>query len=139
MSTKGLRKWLLIHRPDQPQKPKLMPLNKNEAGSALYYASYTGLTAAVNLLLDRGANVNEQGGYYGNALQAASYQGNIEICRLLIEKGTNINAPGGYYGNALAAAFRGDIDDRFSRLPSWSGRTKPIQLLIEKGAKDGMA
>jgi hypothetical protein len=32
----------------------------------------------VVLLLDRGADVNAQGGKFGNALQAASYRGNRE-------------------------------------------------------------
>jgi ankyrin repeat protein len=33
----------------------------------------------VKLLLERGADVNAQGGYYGNALQAASYGGHKEL------------------------------------------------------------
>jgi ankyrin repeat protein len=40
----------------------------------------------VKLLLDKGANVNAQGRYYGNALQAASAGGYREIVELLVDK-----------------------------------------------------
>jgi ankyrin repeat protein len=55
-------------------------------------------------LLDNGADVNAQGGYYGNALQAASVRGYQEITQLLLDKGADVNAQGRYYGNALQAA-----------------------------------
>ncbi|KAF8239490.1 hypothetical protein L208DRAFT_1237287, partial [Tricholoma matsutake] len=58
----------------------------------------------VKLLIEKGANVNAQGGFFGNALQAAAYNGNQEIVKLLIEEGANVNAQGGEYGNALQAA-----------------------------------
>jgi ankyrin repeat protein len=76
----------------------------------------------VQLLLDKGADVNAQGGKYGNALQAASSRGNLEVVQLLLDKGANVNAQGGYYGNALlAASHEGHINTikvllRFSRL-----------------------
>jgi len=31
------------------------------------------------MLLEKGANINAQGGHYGNALQAASIQGRKEV------------------------------------------------------------
>ncbi len=52
-------------------------------------------------LLERGADVNAQGGVYGNALQAASHGGHGEIVRQLLERGADVNAQGGHYGNAL--------------------------------------
>jgi ankyrin repeat protein len=55
----------------------------------------------VRLLLDRGANVNAQGGRYGSALQAALYGGHESVVRLLVERGADVNAQGGEYGNAL--------------------------------------
>ena len=58
----------------------------------------------MKLLLDRGANVNAQGGQHGNALQAASYGGHEKVVELLLDKGADVNAQGGaYYGNALQA------------------------------------
>jgi ankyrin repeat protein len=37
----------------------------------------------VRLLLDKGADVNAQGGEYGNALQAASLEGHEAVVKLL--------------------------------------------------------
>jgi ankyrin repeat protein len=45
----------------------------------------------VKLLLDRGANINAQGGYYGNALQAAAYTGYRANVELLLDRGADIN------------------------------------------------
>ena len=73
------------------------------------------------LLMEKGADVNAEGGYYGNALQAASYNGHEAIAKLLIEKGADVNAQGGRYGNALHAA-------------SYIGHENVAKLLMEKGA-----
>jgi ankyrin repeat protein len=63
-------------------------------------ASVRGHEAVVKLLLDKGADVNAQGGYYGNALQAASsggYKtpssgGHKAVVKLLLDKGAHSNA-----------------------------------------------
>ena len=44
------------------------------------------------LLIEKGADANAQGGYYGNSLQTASYGGHEAIEKLLIEKGADVNA-----------------------------------------------
>jgi ankyrin repeat protein len=67
--------------------------------------SQDGNNAIVKVLLDKGANVNAQGGEYGNALQAASAGGYKEIVQQLLDKGADVNAQGGEYGNALQAAL----------------------------------
>jgi ankyrin repeat protein len=41
----------------------------------------------VQLLLDKGADVNAEGGLYGNVLWAASSNGNEAIVQLLLDKG----------------------------------------------------
>jgi len=46
----------------------------------------------MNLLLEKGADVNAQGGHYGNALQAAASEGHGMIVNLLLEKGADVNA-----------------------------------------------
>jgi ankyrin repeat protein len=51
--------------------------------------------------LDKGADVNAQGGDDGNALQSASAEGHQEIVQLLLDKGADVNAQGGNDGNAL--------------------------------------
>jgi ankyrin repeat protein len=44
--------------------------------------------------LEKGADVNAQGGYYGNALQAAANGGHDSVVTLLLEKGADVNAQG---------------------------------------------
>jgi ankyrin repeat protein len=57
----------------------------------------------VQLLLEKGAEVNAQGGHYENALQAASafLRGHDKIVQLLLKNGVEVNAQGGHYENAL--------------------------------------
>ena len=58
----------------------------------------------VKTLLDAGAEVNAQGGYYGNALQAASVGGDEQVVKTLLDAGAEVDAQGGHYGNALLVA-----------------------------------
>jgi hypothetical protein len=62
----------------------------------------------VEMLLDKDADVNPQGGYYGNALQAASAGDYIKIVEMLLAKDVDVNAQGGVFRNALQAAKRHD-------------------------------
>jgi hypothetical protein len=89
--------------------------------SSLMYAVKHGHCAMAESLLDRGADVNAQGGSYGNALQAASLRGHKQTVKLLLDKGANVNAHGGYYGNALQVA-------------SYGGHEQTVKLLLDKGA-----
>ncbi|CEO59716.1 hypothetical protein PMG11_04381 [Penicillium brasilianum] len=98
-------------------------LAKRRRGSTpLYYASLGGLQYTVRQLLQKGANINAEGGRYGYVLQAASSRGHVEVVELLLEKDADVNAQGGAYGNALQAA-------------SHKGYTEVVQLLLAKGAK----
>jgi ankyrin repeat protein len=87
----------------------------------LCLAASLGLVAFAEGLLEVGADVNAQGGFYGNALQEAARNGNEAVVRLLIEKGADVNAQGGFYGNALQAAAANENE-------------AVVRLLIEKGA-----
>jgi len=53
-------------------------------GNALQAASARGYEGIVKLLLEKGADVNAQGGWHGNALQAASARGHEGIVKLLL-------------------------------------------------------
>jgi ankyrin repeat protein len=55
------------------------------------------------MLLDRGADVNAQGGRYGSALQAASSEGHDKIVQLLLDKGADVNV------NAMFLALRENL------------------------------
>lgn len=72
--------------------------------ASLYYTSLTGLIASVGTLLDKGADVNAQGGDYGTALQAASARGHYKIVQVLPNRGADIVAEGGRHVNALYTA-----------------------------------
>ena len=50
----------------------------------------------MKLLLDKGADVNAQGGRFGNALQAASSRGHQQVVKLLLDKGAAVIASSGY-------------------------------------------
>ncbi|KAJ6461869.1 ankyrin repeat-containing domain protein [Mycena vitilis] len=89
-------------------------------GTTLQAASYMGNRAIVELLLDRGADVNLTGGHYGTALQAASLKDST-IVELLLERGADLQLQAGYYGTALQAA-------------SHVGNLAVVKLLIPRGA-----
>jgi ankyrin repeat protein len=70
----------------------------------------------VQLLLEKGADVNAQGGNYGNALQAAASNGNEGIVRLFLEKGT-------------------EIKHTHLQFAVENGKKEAVQLLLEKEAE----
>ena len=129
----GVAQRVLVQRLQQPhgEFKRLGILHDIFEESRLRYSTDTGLLYAVslhgyyelvqNVLFDKRADVNAQGGYYGNALQAASWMGRVAVVALLLEKGADVNAQGGYYGNALLAA-------------SSRGIEAVVALLLEKGA-----
>jgi ankyrin repeat protein len=67
-------------------------------------ASVTADVTIVRTLLDRGAKVNAQGGFYGNALQAAVDCGHQEIVELLLQRGADIDIQEGTFQGLLDAA-----------------------------------
>ena len=113
--------WIRLFDPDWPWNQPNITEGLKIVASPLYYSSLVGLIESVRLLLEKGADVNAQGGFYGNALQAASYGGHDQLVQRLLEKGADVNAQGGWYGNALQAA-------------SYRGHDQLVQRLLEKGA-----
>jgi hypothetical protein len=70
------------------------------AGWTLRQAASVGRHDAIaKWLLELGANVNPQGGYYGNALQMASVEGHDSVILLLHRSDVNVNSQGGRYGS----------------------------------------
>jgi ankyrin repeat protein len=77
----------------------------------LKWASLRGHYETVQILLENGADVNTQGGFYGNDLQAASEGGHLETVKILLERGADVNSQGGEYGNALyVVSQRGHLE-----------------------------
>ncbi|KAL2126120.1 hypothetical protein VTI74DRAFT_1646 [Chaetomium olivicolor] len=80
------------------------------------------------MLLEKGADVNAQGGLYGTALQMAiaAPEGKEEIVAMLLEKGADVNAQDGLYGTALQMAI--------AAFPGEDKKDKIVAMLLEKGA-----
>ena len=74
----------------------------------------------VQILLDAGADVNTQGGFFSNALQAASVRGHYQVVQILLDAGADVNTQGGFYSNAQAASVQGHY--------------QVVQMLLQKGA-----
>ncbi|KAJ6503031.1 ankyrin repeat-containing domain protein [Mycena vulgaris] len=89
--------------------------------TTLTFASRSGHTDIVDLLLRNQADPNIPSDFYGCALAAASENGHIEVVRLLLKSGANANLPGGERGSPLAAASAG-------------GHIEILRLLLESGA-----
>jgi ankyrin repeat protein len=94
-------------------------------GYVLQLASWLDDQEMVELLVEKGADVNALGGYYGSALQAASWAGswacNDKIVKLLLRHDADVHTQGGYFGNALQAAC-------------WGRDQRIVALLIYHGA-----
>ncbi|PMD37000.1 ankyrin, partial [Hyaloscypha variabilis F] len=86
-------------------------------------ASLYGFSDMLNILLNRGININAVDRNHGTALQAAIYMGHEATQRLDATKGKlDVNTKGGYYGCALqVAAYRANLE--------------VVNKLLEKGAK----
>ncbi|EOD43980.1 putative ankyrin repeat protein [Neofusicoccum parvum UCRNP2] len=97
----------------------------------LYYASLEGLVGPVQMLLDKGADVNAQGGYYGNALQVASSRGYEKVVQILLDKEADVNARGSFY-NFQAGRDEEDVTPLYTT--SFEGYEKVVQMLLEKNA-----
>jgi ankyrin repeat protein len=62
-------------------------------------ASSSSHMAIVQLLLEKGADVNAQGGYDENVVQAASSFSHMSIVQLLLERGADANTQETFYKN----------------------------------------
>ncbi|KAF6808110.1 Ankyrin repeat domain-containing protein 50-like protein 3, partial [Colletotrichum plurivorum] len=116
-------------------------LRDNKGETPLIWGSLEGRQNSVQTLLNKGADVNAQGGYYGNALQAASSGGHGNIVQMLLERGADVNAQGGYYDNALQAASSGGhgnivqmLLDKGADVNAQGGHDNIVQMLLDKGA-----
>jgi ankyrin repeat protein len=104
------------------EKANIQATDDDDNEAPLLLAAENGHKQVVKLLVDKGAEVNAQGGGYGNALQTASARGYKEIVKLLLDKGAEVDAQGGYYGDTLQAASAG-------------GHEVVVRLLVDKGAE----
>ncbi|KAF1930669.1 HET-domain-containing protein [Didymella exigua CBS 183.55] len=113
--------WIQLWDPDNSWRQPQLSKSLESIATPLYYAAQLGLNRITRLLLDRGADVNSQGGEYGNALQAASVEGEEQVVKMLLDRGADVNAQGGEYGSALQAALYG-------------GHEQVVKMLLDAGA-----
>ena len=99
--------------------------SKGVDNSALTAASRFGHVNVIRLLIDQGADINAQGGYWGSVLQLAAYKGSKSIVQLLLNRGADVKAQGGKYGNALQAAVAEDELDSIELLLSHGAELDP--------------
>jgi ankyrin repeat protein len=89
-------------------------------------ASEEGLVPIINLLIQKGANVNTRGKVRGTTpLMLAAEQGHIKAIEILLDKGAKINAIDLYEETALARAYRTNQTKVAEFLESKGGRGKP--------------
>ncbi|KAI4940771.1 hypothetical protein J4E91_011258 [Alternaria rosae] len=113
--------WLRLHDPDRSSEGPNLEKSLNSVPMPLYYAALLGFSTVTRLLLDKGADVNAQGGSCGNALQAASERGHEQVVKMLLDQGADVNAQHGLDGNALYAASSG-------------GHEQVVKMLLDQGA-----
>ena len=118
----GLLIWIRLYDPEFPWEEPYIVRDSRNICHPLYYASIAGLHQCARMLLDKGIDVNVQGGRLGNALQAASYLGHDQIMQMLLDAGADVNAQGGIFGNALQAA-----------VATYRGHEQGMQMLLDKG------
>ena len=90
------------------------PHEYGPAQTALYAASRSGHDGVVQLLLDRGADINAEGGEYGHPLAAALSGDHLDTANLLIERGADVNISWKHRGrstNALISASATGYED----------------------------
>ncbi|KAJ9312782.1 hypothetical protein DTO271D3_7016 [Paecilomyces variotii] len=98
------------------------PLAEMVAGPPIYHAAVKG-AKLTRLLIDAGAEVDQQYGLSGTALQRAADTGDYETMELLLDAGANANATPGAGKTALSRAILSSIDP-----------LKKVQLLLHHGA-----
>ena len=81
--------WIQLWDPDRPRKEPDLGKHLESVATPLYYAASLGLSTITRLLLNKDADVNAQGGYFGNALQAASYRGHKQVVKMLRDAGAH--------------------------------------------------
>ena len=72
-------------------------------GTTLYTASAGGYDKVMQMLLDKGVDINTQDEDYGNDGQETSNYSEHKLVMIILDKSVDINAQGEDYGNELKA------------------------------------
>jgi hypothetical protein len=74
----------LLYQVDDPYESGFELEENERCPSPLFYASITGLIWSCQMLLEKDADVNAQGGYFGSAIGAASSNGYLDMVKTLL-------------------------------------------------------
>lgn len=110
-------------RAERISSPKVMLTSKDveSFSTALIAACHADSEEIVEMLLDKGADVNAQSGNQGSALRLASLLGYEKVVEMLLGKGADVNAQSKRFGSALQEASR-------------NGHEVVVEILLDKGA-----
>ena len=86
----------------------------------LMHAAEQGDINAAKDLLDKGADINERGGFESTALRQAAEMGNIGVVKLLLDRGADVNAKDAGGDTPLMVA-------------ALKGHTEVARLLLDRG------
>ena len=101
------------------------------AQTPLYYAAEKGHLAVARLLVERGANVNAEDGFFGaSPLQLALQGGHLELARWLLARGADDVT------SALEAAIESD-DVELARAAVATGLLEPLDLAAARRMAEG--
>ena len=143
----------LVHKILQ-RAPNEINVRDSSGSTALYWASVYGHAAVVQLLLEKGADVNMTSCFERTALLEAAAGGNVALTELLLEKGAHVNigdtsgntalcwaAQDGYENVARLLLEKGapinaknSIGDTALHIAASNRRKSMVQILLEKGA-----
>jgi ankyrin repeat protein len=128
--------WVRLFSRDSTWRKRVYPRSSIKTPQPLYYAALTGLDSLVGLMLDKGADINAQGGEQNSALQAAAYLGHDPVVRLLLARGADVNIE----GEAEEVVPEEDQPDKAIfpnalHSASWGGYEQLVKLLLDHGAK----
>ncbi|KAL9033328.1 MAG: hypothetical protein Q9214_007568, partial [Letrouitia sp. 1 TL-2023] len=90
--------------------------------SALFSSVLGGHVAVARILLQAGADPNEESGVHGTLLEVASERGYLEVVKTLIDHGANVNKLAKFHSTVLQAAAA-------------HGHADIVQHLLNNGAK----
>jgi len=138
--------------------PLIFTVKDNDGNTSLHWVALRGNKEIVQLLLDRGANIEAKNNDGYTPLSQAANQSDTEIVRLLLDRGADIGAKDNHNNTPLhISARRGytetvwllldrgaDIeakDNYFGLTPlhgaAENGRTETVRLLLDRGADIG--
>lgn len=121
MDSPAYLNWLrLMVHPDGWAMYRFNEHPKNDL-TPLCFTACLGWTAVARLLIDNGADINAQDGFFKPALHEASRGGHVQTVSMLLDKGADINAQSQDYNITPRRAIESDNKDI-------------VEILLERGA-----